>query len=218
MNTTDPRVDRFIERQTTWRSETEMLRSIALSAGLSEEMKWGKPCYSFEGKNIAITQGFKDQCAFMFFKGALLKDPDGLMEPPGPNSHAARRVMFSGAKDIAALEGDVRNFILQAVEAERPGHDGSQRHEPELHRTDSDGLTQHRRAALAAPRPIGGCSCEFLLERLEQAGTEDVDEPPQHRESAIGLVTEGATGNDQKRIGRDSVDHESRPDGGGADG
>ena len=131
MNTTDPRVDRFIERQTTWRSETEMLRSIALSAGLSEEMKWGKPCYSFEGKNIAITQGFKDQCAFMFFKGALLKDPDGLMEPPGPNSHAARRVMFSGAKDIAALEGDVRNFILQAVEAEKAGLTVVTKREPE---------------------------------------------------------------------------------------
>lgn len=91
----------------------------------------GKPCYSFEESNVAITQGFKDQCAFMFFKGALLKDPDKLLEPPGRNSHAARRMMFGSAGAVAALEDDIRGFIAQAIDVEKSGRKVDTNREPD---------------------------------------------------------------------------------------
>lgn len=90
----NPKVDAFLRGATRWQEEMERLRAIALDCGLSEELKWGKPCYTLNRGNVAIFQPFKEGCAFMFFKGALLDDPEGLLEKPGQNSQAARRVMF----------------------------------------------------------------------------------------------------------------------------
>jgi uncharacterized protein YdeI (YjbR/CyaY-like superfamily) len=117
----NPKVDKFIAASKKWREPMEQLRSIALDCGLGEELKWGKPCYTFDQGNVAILQGFKEQCALMFFKGSLLKDPDGLLERPGENSHIARRMMFSSVDDVTAMEGPLRAFIAQAIAVEEAG-------------------------------------------------------------------------------------------------
>lgn len=114
-------IDAFLKDAQKWREEMEALRSIALDCGLSEELKWAKPCFSFRMHNVAIIQPFRDRCAFMFFKGALLNDPDGLLERPGPNSHAARRMMFSTAEEVVRMEPRLRTLIAEAVEVENAG-------------------------------------------------------------------------------------------------
>ena len=88
----DPRVDDYIEQSTLWPDEMTALRPILLAAGLTEEIKWRKPCYSHDGKNIVIVQEMKGFLALMFFKGALLKDLKGILVDQGPNSRSARRV------------------------------------------------------------------------------------------------------------------------------
>ncbi|MBW3582055.1 MAG: YdeI/OmpD-associated family protein [Euryarchaeota archaeon] len=128
----EPKVDAFLKRATSWRDEMARLRSIALDSGLSEELKWGKPCYTVEEGNVAIIQPFKEHCAFLFFKGALLTDPDSLLERPGPNSHAARRMMFSSLEEVVEGEPRLRAFIAQAIEVEKAGMtvEGTKRSEP----------------------------------------------------------------------------------------
>jgi len=118
---THPKIDAFMKKATRWRKEMEALRAIALDCGLSEELKWGKPCYSVAQGNVAIIQPFKERCALMFFKGALLNDPKGLLESPGPNSHSARRAMFSSVDEVARMEPRLRAFIAEAIEVENAG-------------------------------------------------------------------------------------------------
>ncbi|MHA3772344.1 YdeI/OmpD-associated family protein [Verrucomicrobiota bacterium sgz303538] len=117
----NPKVDQFFTSAKKWREEMERLRRIALNAGLAEELKWGKPCYTYNDGNVAIIQGFKEQCALMFFKGALLKDPDGLLEAPGEHSNVARRMVFSSVGGVAEMEARLRAFIAQAIEIEKAG-------------------------------------------------------------------------------------------------
>lgn len=117
----NPKVDTFLKGATAWREEMEALRAIALDCGLDEELKWGKPCYMFQDGNVAIIQPFKEQCGFMFFKGALLNDPDGLLEAPGQNSQAARRLMFSSVAEIAKMKSKLRAFIKEATTLEKSG-------------------------------------------------------------------------------------------------
>src|SRR5581483_11756646 len=99
----DPKIDAYISRATQWRAETEALRTIALGCGLAEEMKWGKPCYKFDGANLAIIQGFKACCALLFFKGALLKDPEGILVKTGPNTVVGRQIRFTDARKIREM-------------------------------------------------------------------------------------------------------------------
>lgn len=115
------KIDAFLNNATKWRKEMERLRAIALDCGLNEELKWGKPCYTVNHGNVAIIQPFKTQCAFMFFKGVFLNDPEGLLEKPGQNSQAARRVMFSSVDQIVRTEPQVRVFIAEAIKAENAG-------------------------------------------------------------------------------------------------
>lgn len=115
------KVDEFLAGTSRWRDEMEGLRLIALDCGLGEELKWGKPCYTFGGANVAIIQGFKSKCALMFFKGALLADPDGLLQRPGENSHVARRMEFASVDEVVEMEGRLRSFIAQAIEVEKAG-------------------------------------------------------------------------------------------------
>lgn len=125
------KVDEFLKNAEKWREEMAALRSIALDCDLSEELKWGKPCYSFNKGNIAVIQPFKDRCAFMFFKGALLNDPECLLERPGPNSHAARRMMFSSADEVVRMGPRLRAFIAEAIEVESAGLKVQGRKDPE---------------------------------------------------------------------------------------
>jgi uncharacterized protein YdeI (YjbR/CyaY-like superfamily) len=127
----NPKVDKFFEGTGKWREEMEKLRMIALGCGLGEELKWSKPCYTYKNCNVAIIQGFKEQCAIMFFKGALLNDPGGLLERPGENSHAARRMVFSSVGEVAAMELPLRSFIAEAIEIEKAGLQVAAKKNPE---------------------------------------------------------------------------------------
>ena len=107
----NPKVDAYLQETATWRKETEALRAIALSCGLTEELKWGKPCYTFRDHNVIIIQGFKEYCALMFCKGSLLRDPKGILKKPGEHTQAGRQIRFTQAQDIAALESVVKAYI-----------------------------------------------------------------------------------------------------------
>jgi uncharacterized protein YdeI (YjbR/CyaY-like superfamily) len=121
MKNTNPRVDAYISEEGKWRKETEMLRRISLGCGLAEELKWGKPCYTFQGGNVVLIQGFKEYCALMFFKGALLKDPKGILTRIGEHTQAARQARFTHVRGIVEAEPALVACIKEAVEAERAG-------------------------------------------------------------------------------------------------
>lgn len=117
----NPEVDPFFERATAWRAEQEELRDILLNCDLTEELKWGKPCYSFKGRNIAIIQPFKRNLSLMFFKGAVLEDPDGVLVAFGEHVRSARRMEFTSVQDISDRESSIRSLVEAAIEAERSG-------------------------------------------------------------------------------------------------
>lgn len=117
----NPKVDTYIRRSEKWPDEMSDLRPILLGRGLTEEIKWGKPCYSHEGRNIAILQEMKEFLALMFFKGVLLTDPEGVLEEQGPNSRSARRMRFTSVEDVARLSDIVKKYIDQAIEVEESG-------------------------------------------------------------------------------------------------
>lgn len=121
MNRKNPEIGAFLNKAKKWQEEMEKLRMLLLDCGLKEELKWGKPCYTFEKSNIVIIQGFKEFCALMFFKGALLKDPEAILKKPGENSQAARRIPFTGVQEITELEPVLRAYIFEAVELEKTG-------------------------------------------------------------------------------------------------
>ena len=119
----NPKVDAFIRRSEKWPDEMTELRPILLSGGLVEEFKWGKPCYSHEGSNIVILQEMKEFLALMFFKRALLNDPESVLEEQGPNSRSARRVRFTSVEDVARLAGAVKAYVGEVIEVEEAGLD-----------------------------------------------------------------------------------------------
>jgi uncharacterized protein YdeI (YjbR/CyaY-like superfamily) len=117
----NPKVDEFMSKEQKWREEFEKLRTICLDRGLTEEFKWGKPCYTFQKNNIAILQGFKEYCALMFFKGALLHDPDGVLIKPGEHTQAGRQIRFTNVREIAEMEPILKAYISEAIEVEKAG-------------------------------------------------------------------------------------------------
>jgi uncharacterized protein YdeI (YjbR/CyaY-like superfamily) len=131
MYKTNPRVDAFLDRAKQWQDEMENLRRISLDGQLTEALKWGKPCYSYQSSNIVIIQGFKEFCALMFFNGALLKDPHGILQKPGENSQAARRIHFTHVGEIVEMEPIVKAYISEAIEVEKAGLKVSFKKNPE---------------------------------------------------------------------------------------
>jgi uncharacterized protein YdeI (YjbR/CyaY-like superfamily) len=121
MKRTNPKVDAFLSEAAKWRQESKALRMIILSCGLTEELKWGKPCYMFNGRNVLIIQGFKEFSALMFCKGALLKDPKGILERPGANTQATRRIRFTSATEIVGMKPVLKAYIHEAIAAEKAG-------------------------------------------------------------------------------------------------
>jgi len=121
MSKSDARVDAFVAGLTRWREETAALRAILLDCGLDEALKWGKPCYAHRGANVAIIQDFKDHCALLFFKGALLDDPSGLLRAQGRNTQAAMRMEFREVTEIIAMDSGIRALASEAVRAEEAG-------------------------------------------------------------------------------------------------
>ena len=104
-----------------WISELEYLRRIVLDCDLAEESKWGFPCYTFQNKNVLLVSAFKEYCSISFFKGVLLKDTKELLEKPGENSQAVRLLKFKNLEEIKAIEGEIKNYICEAVELEKSG-------------------------------------------------------------------------------------------------
>lgn len=115
-------VDREFRYAQRWRLEASALREILLDCGLTEELKWRSPCYAHGGKNICIIQRMKPFLALMFFKGALLPDPDGVLERQGPHSRAGYRMRFTSVQDVVGAQRSIRSLVLDAIEAERKGH------------------------------------------------------------------------------------------------
>jgi len=118
---TNPKVDWFFDKATQWQKEYEKLRMIILECGLTEELKWGCPCYQFENKNIVLIHGFKEYCALLFFKGALLADPDGILIQQTENVQSARQIRFTSAKQIVKMERILKAYVYEAFEVERAG-------------------------------------------------------------------------------------------------
>jgi uncharacterized protein YdeI (YjbR/CyaY-like superfamily) len=119
----NPKVDAYITRSKKWPVEITVLRPILLKAGLTEEIKWGKPCYSHDGGNIVIIQEMNDFLALMFFKGALLNDPDDVLHEQGPNSRSARRMEFTSVTEIKQSTGTLENYLQEAIKVEAAGLD-----------------------------------------------------------------------------------------------
>jgi uncharacterized protein YdeI (YjbR/CyaY-like superfamily) len=120
MNGVNRKVDGYL-RRSKWQEELEKLRMIILDCGLTEELKWGKPCYTFQNSNIVILQGFKESCALLFAKGALLSDPNSILEKPGESTQAARRIPFINVREIVEIEPVLKAYINEAIEAEKAG-------------------------------------------------------------------------------------------------
>lgn len=117
----NPKVDEFLGEDTKWREEFELLRKIILDCHLTEELKWGKPCYTFQGGNVVLMHGFKEYCALLFIKGALLKDPQKILVQQTENVQAGRQIRFSNIHEIVAQEGILKDYIREATEVERAG-------------------------------------------------------------------------------------------------
>lgn len=117
----NPKVDAFIDRAQTWQKEFEKLRAIILDCGLTEEFKWGQPCYAYQDKNIVLIHGFKEYCAMLFFKGALMSDADGILIQQTENVQSARQVRFTNVKEITKLERVLKAYVYEAIEVEKAG-------------------------------------------------------------------------------------------------
>jgi uncharacterized protein YdeI (YjbR/CyaY-like superfamily) len=117
----NPKVDVYLTNAKKWQNEMKRLRKIILDCQLTEELKWGKPSYTFQKKNVVIIIALKEQCALMFCKGALLKDADGILTKPGENTQAGRWVKFTSVREIVKIEPIVKSYIHEAIEAEKSG-------------------------------------------------------------------------------------------------
>src|ERR1700761_7581729 len=117
----NPKVDFYFTKATQWQDEIEKLRTCVLDCGLTEVLKWGCPCYTEEKKNIVLIHVFKEYCALLFFKGALLKDAKGILIQQTQNTQAARQVRFTAVREIAGMKTILKAYIREAVEVEKAG-------------------------------------------------------------------------------------------------
>ena len=121
MNSMNPKVDGYIRKNKRWLAELEKLRTIVLDCGLTEDVKWKSPCYMFEDSNIVLIHVFKEYCALLFFKGALLNDPIGILIQQTKNTQAARQIRFTHVDEIDELEPLLKAYIQEAIEVEKAG-------------------------------------------------------------------------------------------------
>src|SRR5271166_5327191 len=121
MNGMNPKVDFFFTKAKEWKEEFQKLRTIILDCHLTEELKWGHPCYTLQKRNIVLMHGFKEYCALLFFKGALLKDADGLLIQQTKNVQAARQIRFTNVREIVQMEPILKAYIDEAIEVEKAG-------------------------------------------------------------------------------------------------
>ena len=121
MNGTNPKVDFYFIKAKKWQKEYLLLRSLVLECGLIEELKWGCPCYTFNKTNIVLIHGFKDYCALLFFKGALLNDAKAILVQQTENVQAARQLRFTGVKEIVKMKTLLKTYVYEAIEVEKAG-------------------------------------------------------------------------------------------------
>ena len=121
MNRMNPKVDVFLSKAQKWQEEFEKLRMIILDCGLTEELKWGVPCYTFEKRNIVLIHGFKKYCALLFVKGALLNDAKGILITQTENTQAGRQIRFTNVREIVEMEPILKAYIYEAIEVEKAG-------------------------------------------------------------------------------------------------
>src|SRR5215469_12129478 len=143
-----------------WQKETDKLREVVLDCDLTEELKWGKPCFTYQKKNVAIVIPLKDVCALSFFKGALLKDPKHILQKIGEHTQAGRWIKFTSPKEISALQPTLRNYMYEATQVEESGKKLPLKKAPEY-------LVPELQVRLNAARAEGGV-------RSPNAGTEEV--------------------------------------------
>src|SRR5580658_4864452 len=117
----NPKVDAYLDKAKKWRKEMEKLRRILLGCELTEELKWGKPCYAFQASNVVIILPLKEYCALLFCKGALLKDAHGILVKAGENTQAARQIRFTHLREIVGRETILKAYIHEAMEVEKTG-------------------------------------------------------------------------------------------------
>ena len=117
----NPKVDFYFDKAKKWQQELEQLRMIVLDCGLTEELKWGCPCYTLNGNNIVLIHAFKDYCALLFFKGALLNDANNILIQQTENVQAARQIRFTSHVQIVEMRAIIKTYIFEAIEAEKAG-------------------------------------------------------------------------------------------------
>lgn len=117
----NPKVDFYFDKAEKWHEELEQLRLIILDCGLTEELKWGCPCYTYQESNIVLIHVFKEYCAVLFFKGALLNDANGILIQQSENVQAARQVRFTNVREIIDLKATLKAYVYEAIEAEKAG-------------------------------------------------------------------------------------------------
>jgi uncharacterized protein YdeI (YjbR/CyaY-like superfamily) len=118
---TNPKVDEFLSKAKKWRDEYEKLRMIVLDCQLTEELKWGQPCYTYQGNNIVLIHGFKEYCALLFIKGALLRDANSILVQQTENVQAGRQIRFTDVREIVEMEPVLKAYIHEAIEVEKSG-------------------------------------------------------------------------------------------------
>jgi uncharacterized protein YdeI (YjbR/CyaY-like superfamily) len=121
MNGMTPKVDGYIRKNKKWQEELTKLRTIVLDCGLTEEVKWKHPCYTFQNSNIVLIHEFKEYCALLFLKGALLKDAAGILIQQTKNTQAARQIRFTHVDEIVEMEPILKAYIQEAIEVEKAG-------------------------------------------------------------------------------------------------
>jgi len=117
----NPKVDWFFDKDSEWKEAYEKLRIICLDCGLTEELKWGQPCYTLNNANIVLIHGFKEYCALLLFKGALLNDPEGILVQQTENVQSPRQIRFTSAREIVKLEPVLKSYIQNAIDIEKAG-------------------------------------------------------------------------------------------------
>jgi uncharacterized protein YdeI (YjbR/CyaY-like superfamily) len=121
MKSMNPKVDFFFNKAEKWQTELEQLRMIILDCGLTEELKWGVPCYTFQKNNIVLIHGFKEYCAILFHKGVLLSDANGILIQQTEHVQAARQIRFTNPQEIIKMETVIKTYIYEAIEVEKAG-------------------------------------------------------------------------------------------------
>jgi uncharacterized protein YdeI (YjbR/CyaY-like superfamily) len=145
---TNPKVDWYFVKNTKWQEEIIHLRAIALDCGLTEELKWGCPCYTLDGSNIVLIHVFKEYCAYLFFKGVLLKDPKKILIQQTANVQVARQIRFTDLKQIVKMKATLKAYIKEAIKVEKSGA------KPEMKKTKEFEMPEEFKNALKKDKTL----------------------------------------------------------------